>query len=97
MGKSDHLTGQDSWLRQATRFRRWTCCGRDLVISVAAGKQDPMVSWENHGKTLGKWWFNGIYCDFPSGNLLHSWLENHHFLRLSPVQMAILNSYVELP
>ena len=30
------------------------------------------------GKSIGKWWFNVILWDLPSGKLLHSELENHH-------------------
>ena len=28
------------------------------------------------GKTIGKWWFNGIVWDSPSSNQLHGVLEN---------------------
>ena len=40
-------------------------------------------SWENHRKTIGKWWFNGdlmgfygILWDVPSGNDSYSEVEN---------------------
>ena len=31
----------------------------------------------NHGKTLGKWWFNGILWDLPSGYVKIA-IENGH-------------------
>ena len=33
--------------------------------------------WENHGKTMGKWWFSGILWDLPPGDLNIA-MENHH-------------------
>ena len=40
-----------------------------------------------------------ITMPLPSGNLLHSELENHHFLLMgkSTISMAIFHNYVSLP
>ena len=37
-----------------------------------------ITSTYNHRKTIGNWWFYEIWWDLPSGNLLHSELENHY-------------------
>ena len=40
-----------------------------------------------------------MYQHVPSGNLLHSELENHHAIngKISTISMVIFNSYVKLP
>ena len=38
------------------------------VIDVHSQKS-LLKPWENHGKTMGTWWFDGILRDLPPGNL----------------------------
>ena len=33
---------------------------------------------ENHRKNIGKWWFDGILMDLPSGKRLHKYGKIHH-------------------
>ena len=43
---------------------------KGLAASLVIGPVDPCGNpWENHRKTLGKWWLNVILWDLPSGKL----------------------------
>ena len=54
----------------------------------------------NYRKTIGKWWFNGILWDLPSGNdqLTSIAMENGPFMVDLPRKtMVIFHNYVKLP
>ena len=51
--------------------------------------------WTNHGKTIGKLWFHGIWWNLPSGKHLHTYEKIHHLLWENCSDMAIFNSYVK--
>ena len=44
-----------------------------LTSKSSRVEYDQLKPCENHRKTRGKWWFNGILWDLPYGNLLHSY------------------------
>ena len=44
--------------------------GWDESLPTTLRPRDPGKPWENHGKTMGKWWLNGILWDLPSGKLM---------------------------
>ena len=51
----------------------------------------------NHGKTIGKWWFHGIFWDLPSGHDLQFAIEIKPCLvDLSIENMVIFHGYVSL-
>ena len=49
---------------------------RDVARGIATHFPWHLNRWswlENHRKTIGTWWFNGIWWDLPSGNDWHSY------------------------
>ena len=41
-------------------------CFAKNISDLGSGKP-----WENHRKTMGKWWFHGVSWDLPSGVIKH--------------------------
>ena len=90
----DHL-GQDTgtwrqgrvWLPRASTKR---------VPSTAPWFAD-LWPFENHGKTLGKWWFNGVLMGFTLWLCQNSYGKRPCIVDFPIVAMVIFYSYVKLP
>ena len=53
-------------------------------------------TWENHRKTMGKWWLKGILWRFIF-KLLHNYGKSQCFSGKLSISMAIFHSCVDLP
>ena len=72
-----------------------TGCGR---MSSEARDFSMGKPWENHGKMVVYWWFNGILMGWlPNLAMTVCKLEKHNFYWESLLHLAIFHSYVKLP